>query len=129
MTTTTSIRLSDTLISEARRDAETFNRTISGQIEYWVRLGQAVEAVPGFDMQRVRAALAGQFDAELLSPDEKQVFEDHLGESFASPSAKSTTFMRELRKAGGAVGYDEAGRYARTLPGGGVEVTGKASRQ
>lgn len=122
MTTTTSIRLSDTLVSDARRDAETFNRTISGQIEYWVRLGRAVESLPGFDLRRVRAALDGQFDAGMLSLDEKQIFEDRLGEAFVTPSAKSIAFMQALRNEGGAVGYDEAGHYVRILPGGSVEA-------
>jgi len=122
MTTTSSIRLSDTIVAQARRDAETFNRTISGQIEYWVRLGQAVESVPGFDVDRVRAALNGQLDVRLLSHNELMAFEESLGNALATPSAKSIQDMKALRDAGGAVGYDEQGRLIRKLPGGGVEV-------
>lgn len=122
MTTTTSIRLSDTIVAQARRDAGTFNRTISGQIEYWVRLGQAVESVPGFDIDRVRAALNGQLDVQLLSRNELMAFEESLGNAMAAPSTKSIQDMKALREAGGAVGYDEQGRLIRTLPGGGFEV-------
>jgi hypothetical protein len=110
--------LSDTLVTQARREAGTFNRTLSGQIEYWVRLGQAVEAVPGFDMRRVRAALGGQLDAQLLSRDERLVFEENLGEVLAAPSASAAVAMRELREAGAAVGLDGEGRLVRTISGG-----------
>src|SRR3546814_17268883 len=100
MTTTSSIRLSDTIVAQARRDADTFNRTISGQIEYWVRLDQAVESVPGFDMRRVRSALDGQFDAQMLSHNEKVAFEESLGNALATPSTKSTQDRSEERRVG-----------------------------
>ncbi len=126
---TESVRLSDVIINQARRDADTFNRTVGGQIEYWVRLGQAVEAVPGFDMQRVRAALNGRLDAELLSHDERLAFEESLGEALDTPSAKSVQSMNKLRYEGGAVGYDEHGRLVRRLAGGGIEVIEDADKK
>lgn len=54
---TCSVRLSTALLEDARREAEVFHRTISGQLEHWVKLGQAFEAAPGCGMDRVRAAL------------------------------------------------------------------------
>ncbi|MBS0174284.1 MAG: hypothetical protein JSR64_09645 [Nitrospira sp.] len=121
-TNTSSIRLSETLVADARRDAEVFNRTISGQVEHWARLGQAIEAAPGFDLTRVRAALDGRFNADLLSPDERDIFEDLLGEALATPDAGELAYFDQLVNCGGAVGYDAAGRYVRSLPGGAVEV-------
>lgn len=119
---TSSIRLSDALVADARSDAEAFNRTISGQVEHWARLGQAIEAAPGFDLTRVRAALDGRFNADLLSPEELEYFEDLMAQSFLSPSAKSLQFAAAIRTKVGAVGLDDAGRLVRNLPGGGVEV-------
>ncbi|WP_143161151.1 hypothetical protein [Pollutimonas bauzanensis] len=87
-------------------------------MEYWVRLRQPVESVPGFDIDRVRAALNGQLDVRLLSRNELMAFEESLGNALATPSAKSTQDMKTLRDAGGAVGYDEQGHLIRTLPGG-----------
>lgn len=121
MSTTTSIRLSDKLLAEARQDAETFNRTLGGQVEHWARLGQALEAMPGFDQARVRAALVGKLQAANQSPD------DWPDLDFTTPPAKAVAHMAQLRQKGGAVGYDEAGNYVRGLPGGGVEVVHKAN--
>ena len=71
-------------------------RAVSGQIEYWIRLGQAVESVAGFDVGRVRAALHGQLDIRLLSHNELMAFEESLGNALATPSAKSTQDMKAL---------------------------------
>ena len=40
------IKLSDELISEARRYADTFSRSIPKQIEYWSRIGKIAEENP-----------------------------------------------------------------------------------
>jgi hypothetical protein len=127
MASTSSIKLPDPLVADARRDAQTFHRTISGQLEHWARLGQAIETAPGFDMTRIRAALEGRFNADMLSPDEMEIYEDLLGEALMTPSRKSVEFMEQLRREGGAVGYDDAGRYVRSLPGGDVEVIENAA--
>ena len=39
------LRISDDIVLQAREEAETSERSITGQIEHWVRLGMAVEAV------------------------------------------------------------------------------------
>ena len=40
------IKLSDKLISEARRYADTFSRSLPKQIEYWSRIGKIAEENP-----------------------------------------------------------------------------------
>ena len=40
------IKLSDELISEARRHADAFSRSIPKQIEYWSRIGKIAEENP-----------------------------------------------------------------------------------
>jgi hypothetical protein len=47
------LRISDEIVKLAREEAETSDRSVTGQIEHWVRLGMAVEAVLGH--QQVRA--------------------------------------------------------------------------
>jgi hypothetical protein len=47
-------------------------------------LGRAIDSAPGFTMDRVRAALAGEFDAALLSPDEAVYFDEMLGEAMGN---------------------------------------------
>lgn len=83
-------------------------------------------AIVGFDLTRIRAALDGHFNADMLSPDEMVIYEDLLGEALATPDASELAFFANLRKQGGAVGYDEAGRYVRSLPGGDIEVIKEA---
>jgi hypothetical protein len=39
------VRLSAALVQEARQTGELMERSIAGQIEYWARLGRAVEGV------------------------------------------------------------------------------------
>lgn len=53
-------------------------------------------------MRRVRAALDGQLDAQLLSQSERIAFDESLGSTLANPSAKSVQNMKALREAGGA---------------------------
>lgn len=122
MAATSSIRLPDSLVEDARSNAMAFKRTISGQLEHWARLGQAIEAAPGFDLARIRAVLDGRFNADMLSPEEMEIYEDLLGEALATPDADELAFFEKLTKQGGAVGYDDAGRYVRSLPGGKLEV-------
>ncbi len=38
-----SVKLSDTLVLDARLAGEAFQRSIAGQVEFWARLGRAVE--------------------------------------------------------------------------------------
>ena len=47
------VKLSDRLILDARLTAEAMERSIAGQIEFWARLGQAIEPI-----LRVREAKA-----------------------------------------------------------------------
>ncbi len=39
------LRISDDIVLQAREEAETSERSVTSQIEHWVRLGMAVEAV------------------------------------------------------------------------------------
>lgn len=59
---TCSVRLSAELLKDARRDAEVFHRTISGQVEHWAELGRALEAANGDGTDRVRTTLKRAVD-------------------------------------------------------------------
>jgi len=78
-TSLTSIKLPAALVDAAREDAVIFSRSIGGQVEHWANLGRAIEATPGFTLDRVRAALGGHYDAAALSADEALLFDDLLG--------------------------------------------------
>ena len=61
MSALASIKLPVDLIEAARQDAGVFSRSIGGQVEHWARIGQALESVPGYSVDRIRAALEGRF--------------------------------------------------------------------
>ncbi|WP_447731667.1 hypothetical protein [Rhodanobacter soli] len=81
---------------------------------------------PGGTLDRVYAALRGEFDADQLSPDEERLFMDMFAQYLAQPNAENDAFMAKMRREGGYVGEDEQGRLVRTLRGGGIEVIAEA---
>lgn len=74
----------------------------------------------------LRAALNGNFDADALNPVDRKAFDERLGDAMARPSPIALVECMRRTFEGGGVGYDEAGRYVRGLPGGGVEVIHEA---
>jgi len=58
MTTTTSIRIDQTLYDQARIDATTERRTIAGQVEYWARIGRAALDNPDLPIDFIAESLA-----------------------------------------------------------------------
>lgn len=79
------VKLNSGLVEEARREAETLNRSLGGQIEHWARLGKAVENAEGFTIDRVRAALSGELSIEDLAQEEQDALFGQLGSVFAAP--------------------------------------------
>jgi hypothetical protein len=77
------VKLSDALVLEARLAAESRQRSIAGQVEYWASLGRSVERL--FDGRQI-AALQNAEPApsigELLevvdTPKGRQIFEDFM---------------------------------------------------
>lgn len=52
------MKLSDTLVLEARTVAETQERSIAGQVEYWAKIGRSVERLlDGRQIDRLRKAV------------------------------------------------------------------------
>lgn len=74
------------------------------------------------DLSRVRAAVAGQLDADTLNDAEAAAFMDAWAVYQMGPNPESEAFAARMRAEGGYVGEDDQGRLVRTLPGGGVEV-------
>lgn len=74
------VRVSEGLFVEARKEASAMKRSVAGQLEYWARLGQAVEAagLAVGDVKelfyRKRAASADPF-AHLVRQEGNRVYE------------------------------------------------------
>lgn len=118
------IKVNAELVEAARVESKIFHRSIAGQMEHWARLGRVVETGPGYTLDRARAALIGEFDADQLSPDEELLFADLFTDYLMQPNPENEAFVAKMFAKGGYVGEDEHGRLVRTLPGGGVEVIG-----
>ena len=58
MSTSTSIRIDQTLYNQARQDALAEHRTIAGQIEYWARIGRATLDNPDLPVSFIAESLA-----------------------------------------------------------------------
>lgn len=58
MTTTTSIRIDQTLYDQAKSDAAADHRTIAGQVEYWAKVGRAALDNPDLPVSFVAESLA-----------------------------------------------------------------------
>jgi hypothetical protein len=77
------VKLSDSLVLDARINAEVAQRSIAGQIEFWASLGRAVEALlRGREVAALRMADAVRPLAECLdtvdSPEGRQRVADYL---------------------------------------------------
>lgn len=58
MTTTTSIRIDQNLYDQAKSDAAAEHRTISGQVEYWAKVGRAALDNPDLPASFIAESLA-----------------------------------------------------------------------
>ncbi|WP_158754678.1 hypothetical protein [Dyella sp. S184] len=88
----------------------------------------STESSPGRTLDRVYAALRGEFDADQLEPDEARIFHDLWAVYMAGPNPERDAFVAKMRAEGGYVGEDEQGRLVRTLPGGGLELIGDSTK-
>jgi hypothetical protein len=114
----TAIKLSDPIVSLARSEGRVLGRSIAGQVEHWARLGRAVERAPGFDYERVRAALSAQASFDDLRGDEQAVALAELDEYLENlPREGEEEFFARLRAAGVPV-HGETGRRSprKALP-------------
>ena len=81
ISTSTSIRIDQTLYDQARSEAVSEHRTIAGQIEYWAKVGRAALDNPDLPVSFVAESLA----------------------SLAEPRSEATPFVpRSIQKPGRA---------------------------
>ena len=108
-----SVKLSGDFVDQARREAEVVHRSVGAQVEYWARLGRAVENTPGFGIEKVRQALDGQLKLEAGTAAEQDQAFEAMSAEFDAPSAATRAYYAELGRRPGAVGLDERGRLVR----------------
>ena len=55
----TAVRISDKLVSEAKKSSRVEHRSITGQIEFWARLGKCAEENPDLTYKLIKEILVG----------------------------------------------------------------------
>lgn len=101
------VKISEATMIALRDNAVLQSRSISGQAEHWLRLGQAFERDPRFGYARVEEALQGLVAPMELTDDEQEKYFDRLGESYGEPSPTEDAFFAEMNRRGEGVGLDE----------------------
>ena len=67
MTTTTSIRIDQTLYDQARIDAAAEHRTIAGQVEFWAKVGRAALDNPDLPVSFIAESLVSLAEPRSLA--------------------------------------------------------------
>jgi hypothetical protein len=113
----TAVKISSELLASARQESAVWSRSMTQQIEYWARLGRALERSPSVSISRVQAALQAQLEFDDLNADERALVLGRLEAMVFDPRGDGA-LQRELREAGHAyTAMDEKGALVKVRPG------------
>ena len=100
----TSIRVSEELAYISKAESQLMQRSQAGQIEYWARIGRAIEHSGQFDYQHIAGALKGEVAVDQLTSYEKPVYDELHDEAMRDGSPAETRWHKQriqaMRKAG-----------------------------
>lgn len=106
-----SVKFADeSLIDDARTEAEVQSRSLAGQITHWARLGRAIERSGRLDHAKISLVLAGDLETTRLTAEEKAVWSERFLVKMSERGPQEDAFFVHLRKSGHAPGLDESGR-------------------
>ena len=95
------VRVTTELISSARKSGGRMGRSIAQQIDYWARLGRALEAQPQVSLPHIQAVLDGRADYDFLTGDEQTVAREEMIQRVEQgPRAGQPSLYEELLAAG-----------------------------
>ena len=60
----TAVKLSDTIVSEAKIFSKAVNRSVAGQIEHWARIGRIAEENPDLTYEFIKNILIAQQEVQ-----------------------------------------------------------------
>jgi hypothetical protein len=125
MSKSIAVKVSKELLASARRESTVWSRSMTQQIEYWARLGRALERSPSVNLSRVQAALQAQVAFDDLNGDERALVLGRLEAMVFDPQGDAT-LERELREAGRSYStLDEKGVMVKVRPAG-MRIAAKA---
>ncbi len=58
------VKLSDNIVSDAKIMSKALNRSVAGQIEYWVRIGKIAEENPDLTYEFIKNVLVAQQESK-----------------------------------------------------------------
>ena len=61
----TTVKLSDTIISNAKIMSKAFHRSLAGQIEHWAKIGKIAEENPDLTYEHIKNILIAQQEAHV----------------------------------------------------------------
>ena len=102
------VKLSNNTIAALRDAALVHSRSMSGQAEYWIKLGRALERDPAFGYARLERALRGIEPVVIDNLNEQEQEELILGMASASATPQEDDFWRDRRERGVGVGLDDS---------------------
>jgi hypothetical protein len=112
------VKINDDIATAARAEAELMNRSTTEQLEYWTRIGRALERLPDVSMAKVRAVLDAGRDFDDLNADERAIALGALETLTFNPKG-DRALQREKAAAGHVyTALDNAGRVVEVRPGG-----------
>jgi hypothetical protein len=118
MSKSIAVKVSKELLASARQESAVWSRSMTQQIEYWARLGRALERSPSVNLSRVQAALQAQVAFDDLNGDERALVLGRLEALVFDPQGDAT-LERELREAGRSYStLDERGVMVKVRPAG-----------
>jgi hypothetical protein len=111
------VKISRELVASARQVSAVWSRSMTQQIEYWARLGRALERSPSVSMSRVQTALQAELEFDELNADERALVLGRLEAMVFDPQG-DVTLQRQLREAGHTyTALDEKGTLVKVRPG------------
>jgi hypothetical protein len=117
MPNSTAVKISSELLASARQESAVWSRSMTQQIEYWARLGRALERSPSVSMSRVQGALQAELEFDDLNVDERALVLGRLEAMVFDPRGDAT-LQRELRDAGHTyTAMSEKGALVKIRPG------------
>lgn len=114
----TAIKITDDIADAARAESAIMNRSMTEQLEYWARIGRALERLPGVSMDKIRMVLNAGRDFDELNGDERAVALGAL-ESLTFNPKGDRGLQRE--KSGAGMAYtvlNDAGQVVEVQPNG-----------
>ena len=114
----TAIKIAEDIAAAARQESARASRSMTEQIEYWVRLGRGLERLPGISMDRIREVLQAGRAFDDLNADERAVAVGAL-ESLTFNPKGDRELQREKRRAHQPYTViDDDGRVVEVQPNG-----------